>query len=72
MLGERKAAASDCMAYIEKVYNSVSSDDISGLDFKTALYGIRKGFTQDEIKAAILKFSPNIQNRKKSISTIIY
>ena len=63
--GETKATASNCMAYIEKVYNSVSSDDISGLDFKAALYGIRKGFTQDEIKTAILKFSPNIQNRKK-------
>ena len=53
------------MAYIEKVYSSGNSDDISSLDFKAAFYGIRKGFTQDEIKAALLKLSPDIQVRKK-------
>ena len=70
--GETKATASNCMAYIEKVYNSVSSDDISVLDFKAALYGIRKGFTQDEIKAAILNLVLIFRTEKKGISTIIY
>ena len=61
-LGERKAEAFE---YIKKVYDSNKLTDLSALDYKAAFYAIKKGFTQDEIKAAILKFSPNIQNRKK-------
>ena len=62
--GEKKAG-SGCFAYIEKVYNLADLTDISAVDFKAAMYASRKGFSPDDIKAAILKYSPNIENRKK-------
>ena len=60
----RKNGNMGCFAYVEKVYQSGSIDDISSLDFKAAMYASRKGFTPDEIKAAIVKYSPDIQSRK--------
>lgn len=64
--GERKTLETGCSAYIKKVYESGgNASDISGLDFKAAYYAIRKGFTQDEIKSALLKFSPDIAIRKR-------
>ena len=62
--GEKKTS-SGCFAYIEKVYNLADLTDISAVDFKAAYYALRKGFCHDDIKAAIVKYSPNIENRKK-------
>ena len=61
----RKNGNMGCFAYVEKVYQSGSIDDISSLDFKAAMYASRKGFSIEAIKDAMLKLSPNIEQRKK-------
>ena len=61
--GERKPAGA--FEYIAKIYQTNNLSDLSKIDYKAAYYAIRKGFAQDEIKAAILRFSPDIENRKK-------
>ena len=62
--GEKKTVAGSAFQYIQKVYSSGGLSDVSALDYKAAFYAIRKGFAIDEIKSAILKLSPDIENRK--------
>ena len=54
-----------CSAYIAAIYQSGGFSDISSLDFKAAMYASRKGFSIEAIKDAMLKLSPDIENRKK-------
>jgi hypothetical protein len=55
----------NCEAYIASIYYSNSNfTDVSRLDFKAACFGLEKGFSEDEVSAAILKYSPNIEIRK--------
>ena len=63
---ERKTSSSSgCFEYVRKVYSgNDKAGDISSLDFKAAYYALRKSFSPDEIKAAIVKYSPDIQSRK--------
>jgi hypothetical protein len=62
--GERKTLETGCAAYIQKVYETGSKDDLSKLDFKAAKYAILKGFKADDIANAIKLFSPDIIKRK--------
>jgi hypothetical protein len=57
----------NCYKYIFKIYKNTSiNDDISGIDFKAAIYSLKKNFNIDDIKFAIKEFSPNILTRKKN------
>jgi hypothetical protein len=62
--GERKTLETGCAAYIQKVYETGSKDDLSKLDFKAAKYAILKGFKAADIANAIKLFSPDIIKRK--------
>ncbi|MHB1661454.1 MAG: hypothetical protein ACYCSQ_03195 [bacterium] len=50
---------------MKKVYAAGSKDDLSALDFKAALYALKKGFSQDDIINAIKLHSPDLESRKK-------
>ncbi len=63
--GERKTLETGCNAYIKKVFETGSKDDLSALDFKAALYALKKGFKADDIVAVIQTYSPNLETRKK-------
>lgn len=55
----------NCYKYIFKIYkNTSTNDDISGIDFKAAIYSLKKGFDIQNIKSAIKEFSPDLINRK--------
>jgi hypothetical protein len=64
--GEKKTTVGDCFSYIKKVYETSTNSDLSTVDFKAVLYASRKGFFAEDIKSAILKYSPNLENRKKN------
>ena len=69
-LGEKAeiktSSSSGCFEYVRKVYScNDKACDISALDFKAAYYSLKKGFSKEDIKEAILKLSPDIEIRKK-------
>ena len=53
-----------CDVYVKKVYNSNNIQDLSALDFKVAVYSLRKGFSQADISTAIHQYSPSLEVRK--------
>ena len=62
--GEKKDNNS-CDKYISATYNNFSKGgDISLVDWKVTRLALAAGFSQDEIAAAIRKYSPNIETRK--------
>jgi hypothetical protein len=63
--GERKTLETGCAAYIQKVYETGSRNDLSALDFKAARYALRKGFKAADVANAIKLFSPNFESLKK-------
>ncbi len=64
--GEKKATANaGCYAYIKKIYESNQNTDLSGVDFKACRYAVLKGFDLNDIKEAVRRLSPDIENRKR-------
>ncbi|RZD14305.1 MAG: hypothetical protein EVJ47_06465 [Candidatus Acidulodesulfobacterium ferriphilum] len=63
--GRKKAGNTGCYKYIKKVYDGGNTSDISAIDFKAAKYAILKGFNPNDIKKAIMQYSPDIVIRKK-------
>ncbi|MEM3460283.1 MAG: DNA-primase RepB domain-containing protein [Candidatus Micrarchaeaceae archaeon] len=56
---------SRCMNYIEKIYLNSNNSDISSVDFKAVCYALKAGFSEQDIRDAILQYSPAIYDRKK-------
>ena len=54
----------NCDHYVRVIYLSGGESDMSKLDFKVARVASKKGFTENEIAAAIRRYSPNLQSRK--------
>ena len=64
--GDKGATADNCYSYIKKVYESNQNiKDLSALDFKACRYAALKGFDLNDIKEAIRRLSPDIENRKR-------
>ena len=60
----RREGGGNCDHYVRVIYLSGGESDISKLDFKVARVASKKGFTENEIAAAIRRYSPNLEARK--------
>lgn len=70
--GERNPSVSSpsgrCDLYVRRIYEGRNKDkkdcDLSALDFKVAVYSLKKGFPVPEIRKAIELHSPSLLSRK--------
>lgn len=67
--GEKKGkykGLPNCNKYVAAIYRNSKITDLSRLDFKVAIYALKKGFPEDEIIEAMLIGSPDIESRKNN------